>query len=689
MYSATTAGAFRDPIYWFIAIFLVHFQLRSLSEAAAELLMKFINAIIEAFSARISQATGATTEPLFRLPTKLFTLRKYAGYGTAASNIIRYAVCPTCHKTFKMDELRLDQVVDAVDEILCDHKEFPLRNLSTCGQRRFKRSSGNRAVPIKVYTYKSVTNTLVTMLNRLGSVTIINLWRCRSVRPNVLYDVYDCRMWNELADNDRERFVDDHYSLLLTLNVDWFQPFSNGRIHSVGAIYLTINNLPRSERYKPENVILVGIMPGSKEPSKHQINHYLHPLVDELVQLYTGVSISVNAKPIIAFLQLSNLDEQAAIERQHGARWSELHRLSYFDAVRCTIIDPMHNLYSGTAKRVFNLWKMLIDAQTNRPLLSAHDFEKMGDQMGNTILPSGYDIPKGKLASGGTNFTSNEWRTWTLADFGPVYAFWLFGFERFNRLLQGTETNNKDGFEVTFIQKFLEKYSATDNLQHLQLSESAISVLTSLIPSLATVSSTSEDQSLSFFDIATFDQLATAPHSTCIGWEPLRPTLFSGSKMTDMIRLGKAHYDCLMGYYAGVYLNLCAEGVTSTNGKTMVINLVRKSLPSTFWDNPLENPTLRPGLVQYYFAHSIRLPRADGQGAEEYQHVFAFVRWYRYLQTDSISFRRHGMRVWRSSFAPVNAASILPVHRIFSPVGVSRWVDNNVVIIPLPRKLAA
>ncbi|KAL1925910.1 hypothetical protein VTP01DRAFT_7249 [Rhizomucor pusillus] len=147
---STTAGVFSDPIYWFIAIFLVHFQLRLLSEAAAELLMKFINAIIEAFAARISQATGAATESLFRLQTKLSTLRKYAGYGTVASNIIRYVVCPTCHKTFEMDELRLDPVVDAVDEILCDHKNFPLRNLSTCGQRLFKGSSGNRAVPIKV-----------------------------------------------------------------------------------------------------------------------------------------------------------------------------------------------------------------------------------------------------------------------------------------------------------------------------------------------------------------------------------------------------------------------------------------------------------------------------------------------------------------------------------------------------------
>lgn len=61
------------------------------------------------------------------------------------------------------------------------------------------------------------------------------------------------------------------------MNVDWFEPFERG-VYSVGAIYLTIQNLPRNERYK---TIMVGIMPGPKEP-KLTINSYLTPLVIEL-----------------------------------------------------------------------------------------------------------------------------------------------------------------------------------------------------------------------------------------------------------------------------------------------------------------------------------------------------------------------------------------------------------------------
>ena len=74
------------------------------------------------------------------------------------------------------------------------------------------------------------------------------------------------------------------FSYLLTLNVDWFQPFERN-MYSLGAIHFTLQNLPRSIRYKPENVILVGIMPGPKEAS-HNINSYLGPLVQELEQAW-------------------------------------------------------------------------------------------------------------------------------------------------------------------------------------------------------------------------------------------------------------------------------------------------------------------------------------------------------------------------------------------------------------------
>lgn len=58
--------------------------------------------------------------------------------------------------------------------------------------------------------------------------------------------------------------------------------------HSVGVLYIAIQNLPREVRFSVENVIIVGIIPGPNEPSKN-INSYLTPLVEELTDLWRGV----------------------------------------------------------------------------------------------------------------------------------------------------------------------------------------------------------------------------------------------------------------------------------------------------------------------------------------------------------------------------------------------------------------
>ena len=60
--------------------------------------------------------------------------------------------------------------------------------------------------------------------------------------------------------------------------------------HTQGVMYLSIFNLPRMERFKQHNVLLVGIIPGPKEPELH-LNSFLQPLVDELKMLWKGVQM--------------------------------------------------------------------------------------------------------------------------------------------------------------------------------------------------------------------------------------------------------------------------------------------------------------------------------------------------------------------------------------------------------------
>ena len=83
-------------------------------------------------------------------------------------------------------------------------------------------------------------------------------------------------------------FFDLPYNLGLMLNVDWFQPYDHVQ-YSVGVIYLIILNLPRAERYKIENIIIVGCIPGPREPCN--MNSYLQPLVDDLLKLWKGITV--------------------------------------------------------------------------------------------------------------------------------------------------------------------------------------------------------------------------------------------------------------------------------------------------------------------------------------------------------------------------------------------------------------
>ena len=58
----------------------------------------------------------------------------------------------------------------------------------------------------------------------------------------------------------------------MVLNIDWFEAYENYK-YKVSVIYLALLNLPRNIRYKRENIILVGIIPGPSEPSMHSYQH--------------------------------------------------------------------------------------------------------------------------------------------------------------------------------------------------------------------------------------------------------------------------------------------------------------------------------------------------------------------------------------------------------------------------------
>jgi hypothetical protein len=107
-----------------------------------------------------------------------------------------------------------------------------------------------------------------------------------------MWDIWDGQAIYELPGVDNKPFSAGpagEARLVWNLSVDWFNPFTNkqsGKTASTGSMAMACLNLPPSMRHKPEN-LWPSIIPGPREPETDQTNHFLRPLVKDLVKSWT------------------------------------------------------------------------------------------------------------------------------------------------------------------------------------------------------------------------------------------------------------------------------------------------------------------------------------------------------------------------------------------------------------------
>ena len=102
-----------------------------------------------------------------------------------------------------------------------------------------------------------------------------------------LWNIKDGTGITEITGPDGKPFIDglqrSDLWLAWSLSVNWFNSHSNkiaSKKKSVGSIALALLNLPPSIRYKVENLYVLGVIPGPREPSLDEINHFLRPVVE-------------------------------------------------------------------------------------------------------------------------------------------------------------------------------------------------------------------------------------------------------------------------------------------------------------------------------------------------------------------------------------------------------------------------
>ena len=164
---------------------------------------------------------------------------------------------------------------------------------NTILMKRVMCGSSYKLCPRKVYIYNSIKSSLAKLLGRPAFSQKCEMWRKRCTSPGVYTDIYDGVVWKRFQNICGRPFLELPNSLGFILNIDWFNPYKHVE-YSVGVIYLVIGNLPRSERYKLENIIIVGVIPGPSEPRKH-MNMFLKPMVDELIDLWDGCYLQTSS----------------------------------------------------------------------------------------------------------------------------------------------------------------------------------------------------------------------------------------------------------------------------------------------------------------------------------------------------------------------------------------------------------
>ena len=454
-----------------IVLFLSHFQvIFYIPDRAMDVLLKFMSAFLFV----MGSLSTVCCEVAKYFPQSLYRLKTYTGVHRLISK--KYVVCRKCSSVYRYEEC-----VSGHSSKVCSHRKFPnhphRRHRQQCGTVLLKSvelSTGRRLLyPFLTYCFLGLQCGLQQLLMNQDFVKLSEQWRSRD-NNGMLCDVYDGRVWSNFQTVDGHPFLSEPLSFGMILNVDWFLPYKHVKTYHVGAIYMVCMNLPRHIRFKRENVLLIGILPGPHEAS-HDINSFLRPLVDELSQLWEGVNMTVHGygtkklvkcallcgscdipagRKVFGFLghsarlgcsrclksflgsfgsmDYSGFDRENwpprtraahvdatrqqkactsqsrldALESSSGYKYTVLLDLPYFVPWRMLVVDPMHNLFLGTAKHVLsNIW-------LEKDIVNTDQFAIIQKRVDGFKIPSDIGRIPYKIGSGFSSFTADQFKNW-------------------------------------------------------------------------------------------------------------------------------------------------------------------------------------------------------------------------------------------------------------------------------------
>lgn len=102
----------------------------------------------------------------------------------------------------------------------------------------------------------------------------------------------------------------------------------------------------------------------------------------------------------------STLTRREELEKKYGCCYSCLLKLPYYDAIQMsTIVDPLYNMYLGTAKHIIK--------STWLHTLSDRDLRLIQSRVDQTLVSGNIGRIPRKIPSNFSTFTGDQWKNWT------------------------------------------------------------------------------------------------------------------------------------------------------------------------------------------------------------------------------------------------------------------------------------
>lgn len=466
--------------------------------------------------------------------------------------------------------------------------------------------------------------------------------------------------------------------------------------------------------------------------------------------------------------QCKTQTERISKESEFGSRYTALSELPYYDTIAMAIVDPMHNLFLGTAKNMINVWK-------KNGILNDISLQQIQEKVDKAEVPSDVGKLPGKIDKFSFDgFTADEIKNWTLIfsiyalhgilpkrhlecwrlfviscqylcnqaitkadiiiadqymvkfcrrfeelygqdhvtpnmhlhahlkecieDFGPIYNFWLFSFERYNGLL-GNYPTNRRMIEIQMMKRFFRETSL--------LATSLPNESSMLRDCYERLSSNTQRGTLGQIEVANkmipFVRMSSKfTDYSAIEWTDIRSIEFSNA--LRKYTLSSNEYTHLVSFYKNIYASIDTievDNISRSCYKTkQVYNLgdiygcknsrsERSSYILAYWcdEGGQIKPFSamynipRPGRINYFIKHVIYINQVP------HEHVLANVEWFLPLPDEQCHYFGKPVQLWcATTFENPGPASFIPVQRIKTKfVHISERMFGREVLVVLPR----